>query len=88
VPGFPCSREAQNHAAHVSLLCQRRAGELLAATPMAKNQHGAGHTMRPAPKLSDLGVSRIDSQRWQKVAAVPEAEFEAHVEAEAVPPPA
>jgi hypothetical protein len=32
------------------------------------------------PKLSDLGVSRMQSSRWQKIARMPEDEFEARVD--------
>jgi hypothetical protein len=32
------------------------------------------------PTLSDQGITRDQSSRWQRVAAVPEAVFEAHVE--------
>ena len=65
--------EAQNHAATIKLLAERRLGELLAAMP---KQHGS----RPAdtgshdvtPSLDDLGITKNQSSRWQKQASVPE----------------
>lgn len=34
---------------------------------------------RDGIRLSDIGVSRVASSRWQQVAAVPEPTFEAHI---------
>lgn len=74
------SQEAANHAAHVSMLCQRRAGELLAQTP----KHPGGQPSKnhshdesgSVPRLEDLGVNHNQSSRWQKLAAIPEDRFE------------
>jgi hypothetical protein len=35
--------------------------------------------LRPATQLSDLGVTKSQSSRWQKLADLPEPAFEAHV---------
>lgn len=67
-------------------LTVRKAGALLSGMTKAKNQHGAGDTMSPAkledlgiskkrgdtmsPQLSDLGISRKQSSRWQAEAEV------------------
>ena len=61
-------------ATEIKLRAERRAGELLAEMP--KNQGSvAGKTglkARPVldstPKLSDLGISKDESSRWQKLA--------------------
>jgi phage N-6-adenine-methyltransferase len=76
------SREAQNHAAHVSLMCQRRAGELLAQTV----KRGGDRTKEQSDTLSlCLGVdseskARQLSSRWQRLAAIAETDFEAAVQ--------
>jgi hypothetical protein len=76
--------EAQNHAAEIKLRAERRAGELLAA--MAKNRGTllGGHTVLPPgpePRLADLAISKMQSSRWQRVAAIPPAVFEQHIAA-------
>lgn len=73
------SREAQNHAAHVALLCQRRAGELLERLNLnGGDRKSESHDDRV--KLGDLGVDANQSSRWQRVAAIPEEAFEAAVD--------
>lgn len=74
------SREAQNHAAHVSLLCQRRAGELLAETPTKANQWSAGDTLSQALGVESETAARALSSRWQRLASIPEELFSAAVE--------
>lgn len=72
------SREAANHASHVSLLCQRRAGELLAAQRENGQRARSGKESHLAT-LDSLGVKSDDSSRWQRVARIPETTFAAHV---------
>ena len=55
-------------SAEIKLRAERSAGEMLAGM---EKQHGARpttgfHDVRP---LSDLGISKLQSQRWQAVAA-------------------
>ena len=73
-------------ATEIKARAERRAGEILAemrakgerATPETANPGGglvtAGY--QGTPTLSDLGISRMQASRWQKVAAIPEPEFE------------
>lgn len=82
-------------AAEIRIRAERRLGELLAAQKaggglnrgvrMAGNKAGAGQAS-PAlvfdegrSKLADVGVSYDQSSRAQKLAAVPEAEFESEI---------
>lgn len=65
-------------AGEVRLRCERRAGELLAA--MDKNRGGGDHRSRDAtggPTLADLGINKTQSHRWQAIAGIPEARWEA-----------
>ena len=75
--------EAQNYAAEIKMLAERRCGELL--RDMAEKGERATHeTARSSSTLQldtldDLGIEKTQSSRWQKVAAVPEAEFERYI---------
>jgi N6-adenosine-specific RNA methylase IME4 len=72
-----------------SLDAQREAGRMLASMPKQAGARGIGkaaseveaHGVPPLPpKLEDLGVSRIQSQRWQAVASLPDEDYEAYKE--------
>jgi hypothetical protein len=75
-------RQLIEHATEIRLRAERKAGELLAE--MDKNKGAiAGKTGRkgrpvlePTPKLSDLSITKDQSSRWQKLAGIPEREFE------------
>jgi len=78
--------EAQNHAAEIKLRAERRAGELL--RDMEKNKGGrptdeTDNTLLPVtpPKLSEIGISKMQSSRWQALADIPDARFEEAIEA-------
>lgn len=64
----------QNRAAEVKLRAERRAGELLATMKLAggdrRSEKSSGTT------LEELGISKHQSSRWQREAAVPEEVFE------------
>ncbi|GAI62401.1 unnamed protein product, partial [marine sediment metagenome] len=65
--------EAQNLAAEGKLRAERRAGEMLAE----RDKHPPGpepdklHDVTYPPKLEELGISRIQSHRWQLEKSVP-----------------
>lgn len=63
------SHEAQNYAAEVKLRCARRAGQLLADEELAGNRFTGS-------KLQPLGIDKFSSSRWQRMALVPESQFE------------
>jgi len=70
------SLEVLNDAARYKLDCERRAGTLLGSGGVLR---GRG---RPSPEdtlesLESLGVSKINSSRWQKEASVDEETYEA-----------
>lgn len=65
----------QNHAAEIKLRAERRAGELLAELKLAggdRRSTVAGSSLT----LEELGISKHQSSRWQREAAVPEDVFE------------
>lgn len=65
----------QNHAAEIKLRAERRAGELLAELKLAggdRKSPGAANALT----LEELGVTKHQSSRWQREAAVPEDVFE------------
>ena len=81
-------------ATEIKVRAERRAGEMLCEMEMRKGGHEMkapsrdqaemlpSHDARAIPpKLSDLGITYSDSSRWQKLAAVPEAQFEEAVAA-------
>lgn len=80
------SAAAINEATRLKLRAERRLGELLARAP--KNGGGRPKTSNtvlqvssPPPRLDDLGISRQQSYRWRKIAALPAAVVEAKIDA-------
>ena len=72
--------EQQNAAAEIRLRAERRAGEMLAKMAL----HGGDRRVADAGErvtLGDLGVSKDQSARWQKLARVTAGDFDAHVAA-------
>ncbi len=73
--------EAQNKAAEIHVRAQRKAGELLACM----QRQGAGRpvdngsSVEPFPKLADMGITKQDSHRWQRLASLPDDAFEEHL---------
>lgn len=69
------SLEAMNEAVTVKLLAERKAGEMLADTV----HHGGDRKSRSHDatlNLDAIGVNKTQSSRWQRLAAIPEDEFE------------
>lgn len=76
--------EMQNQCAEIKIRAERRAGEMLKNMP--KNTGGGdtsgGNIVQPPqepPKLSDIGINKSQSSRWQKIAEIPEEDFEKHI---------
>lgn len=83
-------------ATEIRVRAERRAGEMLAAQKEAGmmnvgakgNPGGQGAPIvryatstAQAPTLADLGITKNQSSRWQKLAAIPDAKFELAVDA-------
>lgn len=74
--------EAQNLAAEIKVRAERRAGELLREMPKNAGAATRSHDVTASPPtLSDLGVERMQSSRFQAVASIPEPLFEEHIAA-------
>jgi hypothetical protein len=53
--------EMQNAAAEIKLRAERRAGEMLAQM----EKHNGDPRSRDVTRVSDLGISKMQSHRWQ-----------------------
>lgn len=79
--------ELLEHATEIRVRAERRAGELLRDMEKNTGQRGqfTGGDVElppaPPPTLAELGIGKHQSSRWQKLAAVPEEQFEAAVAA-------
>lgn len=69
----------------IKVRAERRAGQMLAEMPKAKGtqlngKNIGGHIVVPpkndAKTLSDLGITKNESSRWQKLASITEEQFE------------
>ncbi len=73
--------EAERKACEIRLRAERKAGKLLKQMEKAKGALRRGNTASPreeeTPTLADRGVSKKQSSDWQKLADIPEQEFEA-----------
>jgi N6-adenosine-specific RNA methylase IME4 len=65
-----------NRATAIKLYAERKAGEILAGMEKAKNRHSSGSGVTP---LGELGISKTQSSRWQRIAKVPEPVFEDYI---------
>lgn len=81
------SLELVNECAEIMLRMERRAGELLLSQvkseggrPAEKNRSSPSTGFRPV-KLSDMGISKDQSSKWQRIARIPGEAFEAFLEA-------
>lgn len=71
-------QEAQNAAAEVKIRCERRMGELIGELIPNGRVKAAEEQHRVV--LKDFGLSGTESTRLQRVASVPEGEFEAYIQ--------
>lgn len=75
-------RDMVTWATEIKLRAERRTGELLRETAASERRQTQGRPEKTSsrgdvfPKLEDLGISRNQSSDWQKLAAIPEGEFE------------
>lgn len=78
--------EAQNHAAEIKLRAEYKAGRLLAELERAPGERvdltssNVGRGSEYKSTLDDAAVTYQDANRYQKVASIPEPEFERFIE--------
>src|SRR5258708_10746800 len=75
------SLEVVNRCAEIKLSAERRAGEILLDMEKNKGARGKGVPCRDesAPTLAELGISQVQSHRWQKIASIPSRDFEGFI---------
>jgi hypothetical protein len=72
--------DAETRACEIRLRAERRCGQLLAEREKNKGgrpEENRSHAANGLDTLGDLGISKTQSSRWQKLAAIPDREFEA-----------
>ncbi len=76
------SLEMQNYCAEIKIRAERRAGELLAERephPPGPVSEDRSHDVTYPPTLTDMGISKIQSSRWQAIASIPIPAFEERI---------
>jgi N6-adenosine-specific RNA methylase IME4 len=75
------SLEVLNRCAEIKLSAERRAGEILLDMDKNKGARGKGVPCRDesAPTLAELGITQVQSHRWQKIAGIPLRDFEGFI---------
>lgn len=68
------SLEIQNSASDLRLSAERKAGELLAEMELKPGVKTIGNGVLPIA-LADIGITKMQSSRWQLAAKLPEAEY-------------
>src|ERR1700689_4059581 len=70
--------DMQNWAAEIRIRAERRAGEQLKKIPKQHGARGVGKKVESprATPLSELGIPKPQSSKWQRLADVPAVEFE------------
>jgi N6-adenosine-specific RNA methylase IME4 len=69
--------DAQNAAAELKIRAERRAGELLVT--IDRKHRGGSKFHDGTLKLADLGIEKKESHRFQRIAALPEKEFQRYL---------
>jgi len=72
--------DAETKACEIRLRAERRVGQLLQEREKAKGGRPTGNPSQAATgfePLADMGISRTQSSRWQKLASIPDRDFDA-----------
>ena len=77
------SPEVIKKAEEIKLRAERRAGELLKETPKQKpGEYQRSQAVTVAPTLEEIGITKNQSSKWQKIANIPEEKFENYIAVE------
>lgn len=73
--------EAENYASEIKLKAERRVGEILRQMA-AQGERATGRPDKQSQPviLSDLGIEPNESSKWQRLADVPQREFDKYIE--------
>src|SRR5262249_54295226 len=71
-------RQAEIAACEIRVRVERRIGQLLAEMP-GKGRHGGDRKSSSTVELDQLGITKQDSHRWQKMAQVEDSTFEKYL---------
>lgn len=74
--------EMQNRCAEIKMRAERRAGEILREMKANGQRHPGGRQIEShddTQTLEDMGISKTQSSRWQKLASIPERRFDEFV---------
>lgn len=64
-------------AAEIKVRAERKAGQMLSEMEKSKGAATRSHDVTALPKtLSDLGIQKMESHRWQQIASIEEVVFE------------
>lgn len=79
--------EMQNLCAEIRIRAERRGGRVLEKMDIAQNSSAnlrRGRSVQPrghtTPSLKDLGISKSQSSRWQKIGNIPTKDFEKRIQ--------
>lgn len=75
----------QNKAAEIKIRSERKLGQMLAEIELGQGKRTDLVATRDQvkddrPTLKELGISKSDSSRWQKLASIPEPIFDGHIQ--------
>ena len=74
------SKEVIRKAEEIKLRAERRAGELLSSAPKQKpgtyQQRYKDTTVDLPKSYKELGLSKVDASKWQRIASIPARDFE------------
>ena len=79
-------QEAQNYAAEISLLAERKAGDIFAELERAKPKATGGRVRKSEAKseyataIEESNTSEREAQRWQETAKIPEETFNEYIQ--------
>ncbi len=73
----------ESDAAKARVRAERRCGQLLKETDFnkggRKDEESTGTTTEPVKTLNEMGINKKQSSKWQKLADIPDEEFEEKV---------
>jgi len=63
-------KKRKNECDEIKIRAERKGGEMLRGMELNKGAATPSHDVTPLPTLSDLGIARMQSSRWQLEASI------------------